>query len=286
MSVIIEARNLWDVLFLNGIPTSALPTPEDISQFTKDMPYVDAPGYSEKRVLTARTIFAAHMSICQHSLIQDPRKDWYKKEDGNIEEVNTLASVWERAVDMARYSHAYGYIDLDTPDYDILAILAISEAWDAAENILYYREPEDDRLVIKAVQEAQDLLAKALELKNEEIERVRKRTIEDQDKVIIEQTQTIDRKEKTLKKIKPLADERKRQQITNRNKAILTNELKRQKREPIIEILKKEVNDITRKNKNLSPERIINRIIERRKVNYSPRHLRRLIKENKILPTP
>ena len=145
----------------------------------------------------------------------------------------------------------YDTIGIDNlKHYEILAVLAIRSAWDSLEEIFIFDIPEDE-VLMRSVQQAGFLLSTAID----------------------------DKKEETIKRIKPLADERKRQKAINRKKAAKTNELRKQKQKGRIEMLKKEVHDITKENKTLTIEGIINRVVKRGKVDYSPRHLRRLIRD-------
>lgn len=105
------------------------------------------------------------MSIMQNALIMFPDKDWYKKANGDGELKHTLDTAWERAVKIARASSpVYGIIDKSVTDDQILAVLAISEAWRVLRDILYFDEPDDSPAILKRFAVAKGLLATAVRL--------------------------------------------------------------------------------------------------------------------------
>jgi hypothetical protein len=186
IQLIKDARTLWELPFLGGIVDSTAsdyPSIDEILNWLSDFNL----DYPKERILTARMISDGSIHIWQYSIIQDARKDWYEKDNGEFVPANTMASVWETAVKHARnYLHQWNYakqkdgdtdyawIDFDyiegMPDYAILAILAIDAARFLLKGMLYYKEDEDSPYIGQQLQEATDLLRKAEEIKGKEEE--------------------------------------------------------------------------------------------------------------------
>jgi hypothetical protein len=114
-------------------------------------------GYSKSFLRTARTIFEMYEIVCDHALMND---DYPGEKARN-------------AIYWVRYGHGRGYFDDDIPDYLILGVLAIAEAWDCLDEILIDglgRSP----CVIEQVQDAQQLVTLAKEERESEVlQRVR-----------------------------------------------------------------------------------------------------------------
>lgn len=145
--IIMAARALWGAEPLLCHSVKPYPEPSGIE-------------YSKTRIDTARTIARAHMSIMQNALIMFPDRDWYEKSDGTGALRETLASVWRRAVIVARGSHSFGFIDRTIPDHCFLAVMAISEAWRGLRDILHHGEPENEPGVLQKLNVARALLAR------------------------------------------------------------------------------------------------------------------------------
>lgn len=140
IQIIIRARQLWKI------------------------PLFQESQYPEDYLLTARTIFHCHDSTTQHAI-----NGFYKRSDGKILEKHTLDSNWEFAVTFVRGIHRGYYFDNDIPDWAILAVFAIAEAWHVITDILLYGDSEDDPLITKPVQVALCLLIRASEQYNESL---------------------------------------------------------------------------------------------------------------------
>ena len=98
----------------------------------------------------------------QNGLLMFPHEDWYQKPTGEHVLKHTLNSAWRRVVGVARSSLAYGTIDKAVTDEQIIAIIAIGEAWRSLRDILYYGEPEDSPAIVRRILVAEQLLKRVL----------------------------------------------------------------------------------------------------------------------------
>ena len=98
----------------------------------------------------------------QNALLMFPHEDWYQKPDGENVLKHTLDSAWERVVKVARSSLAYGTIDKAVTDEQIIAIVAIGEAWRGLRDMLYYDEPEGSPAIARRILVAEQLLKRVL----------------------------------------------------------------------------------------------------------------------------
>ena len=131
----------------------------------------DIKYYPKERIASARSIFDTYHAVCEHSIIQDARTDYFRRDDGTVKPINTIVSVLNSAIEDSRdmltrdlrimgFNNVYD-IEEGIPDYAFIAMFAISEAWGVLRNVLYYGESEDDLLMRDSIQNATDLLTKA-----------------------------------------------------------------------------------------------------------------------------
>lgn len=150
--IIWDARQLWGLnrWGYGMIIDEDIPRPEP-----EQVPHYDALSLS-----TARAIFDPHSSTTQHVL--GPH--------------DTLMSKLHEAIDFIRCFH-WGYkFDYDVPDYAVIAIFAIAEAWDILDYVYNYNAPEHDPDILVRLYIAISLMG-AAHVKWYELETERKREI-------------------------------------------------------------------------------------------------------------
>lgn len=128
------------------------------------------PSIDRTIIWSARAILDNFPAIQEHTL-------WWSPDDIDVVSLygdcyyNTLDSVWNRTIEQTKEDVTYFNdgqtmnIDDDIPDYIILCILAISQAWYTLRDILYFHISEDDPNILKDVLTAKSLLARAIEQK-------------------------------------------------------------------------------------------------------------------------
>lgn len=92
IQLIQDARGLLTVPCLNGIADntiSSYPTLEEISDWLSS--FTPKLEYPRENIITARIISESSIHVWQYSIIHDARKDWYEKDNGEFEPVNTMA---------------------------------------------------------------------------------------------------------------------------------------------------------------------------------------------------
>lgn len=159
--IIRDARAIWDIYdyswhLLKSEPLNpSWPEPEEVD-------------YPRDLLIVARDISNNFIGISSDAAIPgrhiaQGEQDWYKKIDGTYETYYSLDTNPEDAIEAAkrRALGEAGEIIEKIPDFAILAILAIEEAWFALTCIEEDGEPEDDLFILKSVQMAQSLLSQA-----------------------------------------------------------------------------------------------------------------------------
>ena len=104
---------------------------------------------------------------------------------------------WEKALDIVRNRSMQG-VDEKITDSEILAVLAIEEAYAVLIAIIEYFENEDDSYVLKRVQIASGLLAKAQELESKKIIKGKEQILKNKEDDIGKKDITITALEKAL----------------------------------------------------------------------------------------
>ncbi|WP_028895098.1 hypothetical protein [Syntrophorhabdus aromaticivorans] len=160
MGIILEARKTWRI-------NEHTPTLDSCSEDS---------NYPLALLESARTVFRAHVSLMQNALIMFPHEDWYQKPTGENVLKHTLDSAWERVLKVARSSLAYGVIDKAVTDEQIIAIVAIGEAWRSLRDMLFYEEPEDDPAIARRILVAEQLLKRVLQAERDSFENFIKKT--------------------------------------------------------------------------------------------------------------
>lgn len=276
-NIIYEARDIWNVPFRGGLLGHDCPTFTEISESLSDFTYLNH-GFTKEKIASARGIFLHYDDAYSHCIIQDARKDYYTRADGTVKPVHSVISVLNDVIEDSRnmlygtlriwgFARAYD-IQESIPDYAFVALFSISEAWFVLRSILDYGESEDDRFLRECLLEASELLDKARSMVATG----------------------------TISELQPYAEERKKQKQINREKAKKTNDQRQHKRDLIVEAIKLEIKDILGKNKGLTNNGLVARILERRKqkpinpilaeMDYSTRHLLRLVKDIRLKDNP
>lgn len=161
LEIITQAREIWEIgpfgnlLFEedeDGLPTqlsadSSYPDPEEVSEYPKEA------------LESARTIFIGRHSTFQHA-------GWDRI---NPSTPTPLKDLWRGLVSFAKQGYVSRSVDPQVPDYAILAILALGEAWDSLCFLCDGGDGESDPSLIKRVQGASDLihLAKSMEMEED-----------------------------------------------------------------------------------------------------------------------
>lgn len=158
IKIIIESRKLWEVspfeLDLYRLNENSWPEPEDI------------PDYPKALIEAAREIQDQSSNIVQHAtgwLYPDSHEFPYLPTDRKY--YQTLDSSTETTIEYARQ---FCKKIEDIPDFKILAVLAIDEAYFTLDLMIRDGKSEDYPLVRECEQDAENLLAKAKELLAEE----------------------------------------------------------------------------------------------------------------------
>lgn len=142
--IIEEARALWGLIHYPEFPTS-WPEPESISD-----EFFQYPTWKTK---AARSIATARESILKYT-------QWYAMPSG-IDLTATPDISYLEAIQQAR-GCTIPPLNKNITDAEILALLAIEEAWSVLGDILYYDEKESD--ILKQAQIAGMLLLRAKEI--------------------------------------------------------------------------------------------------------------------------
>ncbi len=152
IGLIYQARKLWELPAGDPRTETSYPDIEEISDYPKDL------------VKSAREIFTKKSSIEDHVLDQRKKLFWMPWESN----IPTIFEEWEDAVNFVRNVAHHAPIKSEKmPDYAILAIFAIREAWDVFQSIA-----EDENAttedILRNIKVARDLFEKAKELKGDE----------------------------------------------------------------------------------------------------------------------
>ncbi|MCG2722397.1 MAG: hypothetical protein L6290_10335, partial [Thermodesulfovibrionales bacterium] len=167
IEIILRSREIWDIdndswmLFKKEHSFPSWPEPEEID-------------YPQDLILAAREISRLSPEIYRDAVLSFPMDTgepvYYKKEDGTSDTCNSLDTVPEYAIKAVKHlalGKARDTIE-KLPEFAILAILTIDEAWLAFRFIEEDGEPEESPSVIKSVQNASGLLNHALDLIHKE----------------------------------------------------------------------------------------------------------------------
>ncbi len=189
VKIIEKSRELWGgnpryMTFTNWPEEKDMPPPFGLSPFVNHPP-VPIPQYPFWKVEDARTIVRTSIQVHQYIL-----------EPGGAPSP-TPDIVWERALDIVR-TWSMKRVNEKTTDSEILAALAIAEAWCALDSILHYGEKEEAPEVLKTIQIASGLLAKAQELASNALIKNKEQILQDQKDDIEKKDVTVTALQKAL----------------------------------------------------------------------------------------
>lgn len=155
VDIIVRARQLWDVE-VHEIYDTDLDQTIFSCKFRKE-------DYPNRKILTARTIYTCYESVSQHMI-----DGFFRTTSGRVIEKHNLSTKWSEACYFIRCFHYGMTFDIDTEDYEILAILAISIAHWRLNDLT----DADDLVLVEYVLEAQGLLMVAAEQKRKALHRI------------------------------------------------------------------------------------------------------------------
>jgi hypothetical protein len=178
INIIREARGLWNVesdYTYPGYPANQYGGKEEAWDISWPEPE-QVPKYSRKSLESARMISLIHASILYATVdFWNPNFPGRQRENfiedsnrpGEYIERYTLDSEWEKVCEIARRDYHVmkdrTYIEENIPDYEILAIVAISEAWRVLTDILNGEEFEGNPKILNRTRIAQALLQRAIQ---------------------------------------------------------------------------------------------------------------------------
>ncbi len=184
INIIEEGRKIWDILpcFLTDtswpLEDDMPEYPTGISPFANVEETAEFKKYSFWKTKQAREIARTRIQVYQYLL-----------EPG--EPIPTPDKEWEKVLDIVR-NWSMKDISEKITDSEILAVLAIEDAWFSLCCILEYGESEDSPEVLKTVHIASGLLAKAQELESKKIIKDKEQILQNKEDVIEKKDITID----------------------------------------------------------------------------------------------
>ena len=190
VKIIEKSRGLWGVnprymADTNWPEEKAMPAYRTMPSPIVNKAPIVIPQYPFWKVEDARTIVRTRIQV--HQYILEPGGAPSPTPDIAWEETLRIVRDWSMKM-----------VNEKTTDSEILAALAIAEAWNALGDILYYGEKEEAPEVLKTIQIASGLLTKAQELASKELIKNKEQILQDQKDDIEKKDVTVTALQKAL----------------------------------------------------------------------------------------